>query len=143
MTAFPDTIALPAKTRSDYKVGDRVGVDDPKFRGAWTIKNLGPKNATLEPENGGRGLRCPYYMLTEAPAASDVTVEAVPLPTYFYEGEFVRLTGKFAGLYVVIKDSGADRVNVAKLGGDGGRYVRIDKRAVTKVDPAEVLKTLA
>lgn len=108
----------------------------------WVIKNLGPKNATLEPASGGRGLRCPYYLLTEAPAASDdVTVTAVPLPTYFYEGEFVRInTGKFAGLYVVIKDSGTDRVNVAKLGGDGGRYVRIDKRSVTKVDPADVLK---
>lgn len=139
-----DTISLDGfvKTRADYKVGDRVGVSGgDKYRGAWIIKNLGPKNATLEPENGGRGLRCPYYLLTEAPAASDVTVTAVPLPTYFYEGEFVRINhGKFAGLYVVIKDSGGDRVNVAKLGGDGGRYVRIDKRSVTKVDPADVLK---
>jgi hypothetical protein len=126
-------------TRSARKVGDKVTVDDPKFPGVWTVKSLGPKNASLTPDHGGRGLRAPYYMLSDAVEGA-VTVTAVPLPAYFAEGEIVRLSGKFAGVYVVIKDGGADRVNVAKLGGDGGRYVRIDKRSVTKVDPADVLK---
>lgn len=122
------------------KVGDKVSVDDPKYPGVWTIKNLGPKNATLIPDHGGRGLRAPYYLLTD-PVEPGAGVTAVPLPEYFAEGEIVRIAdGKFAGVYVVIKDGGADRVNVAKLGGDGGRYVRISKRAVTKVDPADVLK---
>lgn len=123
-------------TTTTRKVGDKVSVDDPKFPGVWTIKNLGPKNATLTPDHGGRGLRAPYYLLTD-PVEAGTTV---PLPAYFAEGEIVRITeGRFAGLYVVIKDNGADRVNVAKLGGDNGRYVRISKRAVTRVDPSEVL----
>ena len=127
-------------TTNTRKVGDKVGIDDPKFPGTWTIKGLGPKNATLTPDHGGRGLRAPYYLLTD-PADAGATVTAVPLPTYFAEGEIVRITeGRFAGLYVVIKDNGADKVNVAKLGGNGGRYVRIGKRAVTKVDPADILK---
>jgi hypothetical protein len=119
-------------------VGDKVSIDDPKFPGVWTIKNLGPVNATLVPDHGGRGLRAPHYLLTDPVDAA--TVVAVPLPTYFAEGEVVRIEGKYAGLYVVIKDNGSDKVNLAKLGGDGGRYVRIAKRGVTKVDPADVLK---
>ena len=127
-------------TTNTRKIGDKVSVDDPKFPGVWTIKNLGPKNATLTPDHGGRGLRAPYYLLTD-PVEAGTTVTAAPLPAYFAEGEIVRIAeGRFAGLYVVIKDNGADKVNVAKLGGDGGRYVRIGKRAVTKVDPADVLK---
>jgi len=132
-------------TTTTPKIGDKVSIDDPKYPGVWTVKNLGPKNATLTPDHGGRGLRAPYFLLTdpvEATTTTDggVTVTAVPLPTYFAEGEIVRIEGKFAGVYVVIKDDGRDKVNVAKLGGDGGRYVRITKRAVTKVDPADVLK---
>lgn len=126
-------------TTNTRKIGDKVSIDDPKFPGVWTIKNLGPKNATLTPDHGGRGLRAPYYLLTD-PVEAGTTVTAFPLPAYFAEGEIVRITeGRFAGLYVVIKDNGADRVNVAKLGGDNGRYVRISKRAVTRVDPSEVL----
>lgn len=123
-------------TTNTRKIGDKVSIDDPKFPGVWTIKNLGPKNATLTPDHGGRGLRAPYYLLTDPVEVGT----AVPLPAYFAEGEIVRITeGRFTGLYVVIKDNGADRVNVAKLGGDNGRYVRISKRAVTRVDPSEVL----
>ena len=125
-------------TTNTRKVGDKVSIDDPKYPGVWTIKNLGPKNATLEPDHGGRGLRAPYYLLTDP--VEPGTVTAVPLPTYFAEGEIVRIEGKYAGVYVVIKDDGRDKVNLAKLGGDGGRYVRITKRAVTKLDPADVLK---
>jgi hypothetical protein len=137
MTTTLNTTDAPARK---VKVGDKVTVNDRKFPGVWTVTGLGPKNATLTPDHGGRGLRAPYYMLSDA-VEGDVTVTAVPLPAYFAEGEIVRLNGgKFAGIYVVIKDSGADRVNVAKLGGDGGRYVRADKRSVTKVDPADVLK---
>ena len=130
------------KTRADFKIGQKVTVNDSKFPGVWTIKNLGPKNATLDPAGGGRGLRASYLLLSEAPAGGDeVTVTAVPLPTLFAEGEIVRINeGRFAGIYVVIKDNGGDRINVAKLGGDGGRYIRTNKRAVTKLAPADVLK---
>lgn len=67
-----------------------------------------------------------------------MTVTAVPLPTYFYEGEFrPHQHGQVRGLYVVIADSGTDRVNVAKLGGDGGRYVR----TTSVLSPRSTLRT--
>ena len=128
-------------TRAELGYGQRVVVNDSRFPGVWLIKNFGPKNATLEPEGGGRGLRAPYYLLSPAPTdGSGITVTAVPLQEYFAAGELVRINdGRFAGIYVVIKDSG-DRVNVAKLGGDGGRYVRAYKRGVSRVDTAEVIR---
>lgn len=139
MTTTLNITDAPAPARK-VKVGDKVTVDDPKFPGVWTVKNLGPKNASLTPDHGGRGLRAPYYMLSDAVEGA-VTVTAVSLPAYFAEGEIVRVpNSKWTGLYVVIKDNGGDRVNLAKLGGEGGRYLRIAKRAVTKVDPADVLK---
>ena len=61
----------------------------------------------------------------------------------FNVGELVRVTdGKYAGLYVVIADRGAEKVNLAKLGGDGGRYLRAVRRGLVKVDPKEVVTEL-
>jgi hypothetical protein len=122
------------------RIGQKVSVDDPKYPGVWIVKNTGPVNATLMPENGGRGLRAPYYMLTE-PGAPSATPDGAVRAVYFHEGEIVRIGGnpKYAGmLWVVIRDRGDDRVNLAKLGGDGGRYLRYPRRNLTKVDPAEV-----
>lgn len=133
---------MNATTTATRKPGDKVMIDDPKFPGVWTIKSIGPKNTVVIPENGGRGLRAPHWMLkdiTDAP--SGVTVTAVPLQAYYVPGELVRITmGKYAGLYVVLADKG-ERVNVTKLGGDGGRYVRAPKgSSLVKVDVSEVLK---
>jgi hypothetical protein len=126
-------------TMATRKVGDKVMIDDPKFPGIWTIKSIGPKNTVVEPDNGGRGLRTPHWMLKDV--TDEVTVTAVPLQAYYVPGELVRITmGKYEGLYVVLADKG-ERVNVAKIGGDGGRYVRAPKgRTLVKVDPADVLK---
>jgi ribosomal protein L14E/L6E/L27E len=75
-----------------------------------------------------------------AGGAGDIVVVPVPVVTFFNPGEIVRVSsGKFAGVYVVINDPGRDNVSIAKLGGDGGRYVRMARRALTKVDPADVL----
>lgn len=129
-------------TTHDFKVGDKVTVGLAKFPGVWTVKNLGPVNATLTPADGGRGLRAPYYLLTavtDDPGA--IPVVEPPTTTLFSEGEIVTVPGsKWTGLYVVIKDAGAERINLAKLGGDNGRYLRITRGAVSKVDPADVLK---
>lgn len=129
-------------TTPTRRVGDKVSVDHPKYPGVWTIKSQGPVNSTLEPVNGGRSLRCPHTMLTDpATATATATVTAVPIPVLYNPGELVRVpSGKWAGLYVVIADRGGDRVNLTKLGGDQGRYLRIDKRGLVRVDPAEVLK---
>ena len=129
-------------TTHPYKVGDKVVVNLAKFPGVWIVKNLGPVNASLTPANGGRGLRAPYYLLTAVVDDSGtIPVVEPPATTLFAEGEIVTVPGsKWGGLYVVIKDNGSERVNLAKLGGDGGRYLRIVRGAVTKVDPADVLK---
>lgn len=126
-----------------HKVGDKVTVDDPKFPGVWTVKSIGPKNTVVTPDAGGRGLRAPHWMIKayDATAAAQVTVVPFVEKVFFDAGEIVRIPeGKFAGLYVVIADKGLDRVNVAKIGGDGGRYVRAGRRNLVKVDPSEVLK---
>lgn len=129
-------------TAHAYKVGDKVTVNLAKFPGVWIVKNLGPVNASLTPANGGRGLRAPYYLLSAVlDDSGTITVVAPPTTTLFSEGEIVRVpNSKWTGVYVVIKDAGGERVNLAKLGGDNGRYLRIVRGAVTKVDPADVLK---
>ena len=130
---------MSAPTTTALKVGDKVSVNDRKYPGTWTIKNLGPVNATLTPDHGGRGLRAPYYLLADPVDASEAP--AFTPVSFFSEGEIVRIpAGKFTGLYVVIKDGGTDKVNLARLGGDGGRYVRIARSVPVKVDPADVLK---
>lgn len=122
------------------KVGDKVTIDDPKFPGIWTIKSIGPKNTVVIPENGGRGLRAPHWMIKDV--TDEVTVTAVPLPEYYTPGELVRITeGRYVGLYVVLADKG-EKVNLVLLGGDNGRYVRMPKRngSLVKVDVADILK---
>jgi len=117
-------------------VGDRVRVNDAKYPGVYTIQSVGPKNFVLTPESGGRGLRAPHYMVVDA--NSDPAPVAAPV-VYYSAGEIVRVElGKFAGLYVVIADKG-DRVNIARLGGDNGRYVRMTRNGLTKISVDELL----
>ena len=49
-----------------------------------------------------------------------------------YVGECVLTVQKFPGVYVVIKDDGGPRLNVAKLGGDGDKYVRAARSQVQR-----------
>ena len=92
-------------------------------------------NTVVTPENGGRPLRCPHYLLKDP-----TTEDAAVTPTdYYVPGELVRVTvGRYVGLYVVLADKG-DRVNLARLGGDEGRYVRHPHRGLLKVEPEDVL----
>jgi hypothetical protein len=125
-----NTTAKPVK-------GQKVSVDDPQYSGIWTVVSAGPVNVVLEQEGRGKRLRCPQSLLIEP-----TTEAAAPTPTVFFNpGELVRIErGKFAGLWVVIADRGDDKLNLAKLGGDNGHYLRMPRRGLTKVDPAEVLK---
>ena len=116
--------------------GEKVSIDHPRFPGVWVVDRIGPKNTVVKREGGGQAVRVPHYLLT------DPTGDTIPSrDERFYDpGNLVRiLAGKYAGLYVVVKDNGGDMVNVAKLGGDGGRYVRAMRRGLQPVDPAEVL----
>lgn len=120
-----------------FKIGDKVGVNHPDYPGVWTVVSQGPKNSLLVPEAGGRRLRVPHNLLIE-PGAPMSWSDAPT--TVFHVGEVVRiLDGRFAGTYVVIRDTGGDKVNVAKIGGDEGRYIRALRGGLIKVDPAEVL----
>lgn len=117
------------------KVGQSVSVNDPQFPGVWKVKSVGPVNALLEPITGGRGLRAPKDMLippTNEPLKAQEFV-------YFTPGEIVEIgTGKYKGTYIVLADKGA-KVNVALLGGDGGRYVRAGKAQLKKVNLTDLL----
>lgn len=119
-----------------YKVGDKVSIDSAKHPGVWTVKSVGPVNVVLEPQGGGRGLRAPQSMLLPAGAEVKPWYEQKP----FYPGEFARIdAGKFKGLYVVIADKG-EKINVAPVGGDGGRYVRALRSSLVRLDAKDVLK---
>ena len=120
-----------------YKPGDKVSVDHPDYPGIWTVKSQGPVNSLLLPTGGGRGLRVPTFLL------KDPTDAASPRPTItlFDPGEFVRIpSGKFAGLYVVTRDTGKGNITLAKPGGDGGRYLRAGRNGLLRVPAAAVLK---
>jgi hypothetical protein len=112
-----------------YPVGTKVLVDDPKWAGVWIVESNGPKNASLKPVGGGRGLRCPHMMLRPDDGKSPVAVPVV----MFALGETVTIGERWPGIYVVIKDDGGVRLNVARLGGDNDKYVRAARSQVKRI----------
>lgn len=118
---------------SEFAVGDRVRVTHDRYPGVWIVEKKNPTTTLLAPEGGGRGLKVPHSLLRDPDAAE-------PTTRYFHPGEVVRLSGRFAGTYVVIRDDGSDKVNVALVGGDGGRYVRSLRALVEPVAATEVFK---
>lgn len=121
-----------------YPVGTKVRVVDPKFPGVWIVQSNGPKNAVLKPESGGRGLRCPHTMVRPDDGSGPVITPV----EMFSLGETVTIGGKFPGVYVVIKDDGGPRLNVAKLGGDNDKYVRAARTQVRRVGLDNPLESL-
>jgi hypothetical protein len=116
-------------------IGDKVSIDHPKYPGVWVVESVGPVNTVVVSEDAARRMRVPHTMLLNPGATPPVN------PTVIYNpGELVRITsGKWAGLWVVIADKGGDKVNLAKLGGDGGRYLRAMRHGLVKVDPSAVI----
>ena len=113
-----------------YPLGTKVRVDSEKYPGVWVVESNGPKNATLKPEGGGRGLRCPHTMVVRDDGKGPVVVPV----EMFSVGETVTIGSKFPGVYVVIRYVGGPRLNVALLGGDGDRYVRAARSQVKRVE---------
>ena len=113
-----------------YPVGTKVRVDSPKYPGVWIVESNGPKNASLKPEDGGRGLRCPHSMVR----LDDGKGPSVTPVTMFAMGQTVTIGDRFPGIYVVVKDDGGARLNVARLGGDGDRYVRAARALVKPIE---------
>ena len=112
-----------------HPVGTKVRVDSPKYLGVWIIESNGPKNAALKPEGGGRGLRCPHAMLRP----DDGKGPAIVPVQMFAMGETVTIGDRFPGIWVIVKDDGGVRLNVAKLGGDGDKYVRAARSQVKRI----------
>ena len=76
------------------------------------------------------------------PAAPPAPAAAAPT-TYYQPGEIVRIsTGRYAGTYTVLADK-VKHVNVALLGGDGGRYVRAPRVWLTKIAVTDVIAEAA
>lgn len=123
-----------------YRVGDEVAVDDPKFRGVWTVRKVNPTTYLLDPKHGGRSLKCSHSMAVDAPADGEFGVPYVARDT-FYAGMLVRSSDpRLPETYVVLVDKG-ERVNVAKLGGDNGRYWRVNPLGLRIVDPSALTCT--
>jgi hypothetical protein len=120
-------------TIEQLKVGDLVTVSESKYPNTWTVVKVNKVNVRLS--QNGRYLNASPFFLTkvegEIPAAV-IGVRYQPVPEPLAIGAVVRCEDK-PGLWVVVRD-GVDRVNVAKLGGDGGRYLRAPRERLTQVD---------
>lgn len=132
------------------KVGDRVHVD-PEGMGVpggvvgrtFVVTKVNPTNVKCEATDGGRGINFPAYLLVQgdAPAASAAVGVPFVQREFFVIGEVVTLKRPMAGTpadlpYVVMKDDGRGKVNVAPLGGDRDRYVRVPHAGLVKRDLA-------
>ncbi len=128
---------------SEFAVGDKV-VIDPEFAPAalrgivFEVTKVNPKNVHAKRADGvlGRGIDYPKYALQ--PFTGQV-VTTVPIPTLFDIGEVVTLKNAWKAItvetpLVVLKDDGGDKVNVCRLGGEGGRYIRMHRGGLVKRD---------
>lgn len=119
-----------------FFTGDRVlSSAEGKFAGLGTVTKVNPKTIAVRLDSG-LDVKFPAYLLTAAPDAP--AAPAREEQTYIHAGAIVAIdSGKFAGIYAVIK-GGDERINVAKIGGDNGRYVRASVKGVRVLDAASV-----
>jgi hypothetical protein len=126
-----------------FKVGDRVVIADPKFSGIWIVRKVNPAKYLLDPEGGGRGLNAPHSIVTAAPADGAAPEPYNPYArSTLHPGTLVRFDSpkvEQGSLFVVIADK-FDKVNIALLGGDDGRYWRALPQNLTVVAPSDVLR---
>lgn len=122
--------------------GQRVLISGGKYHGAARIEKVLQKNVDIKMEAGGMKVRAHPSFLTDldetAPVPSQytaITATLTEVPTQPV-GALVSVQGK-TGVYVVIADK-FDRINVALLGGEGGRYWRQPRATITPWTPDEV-----
>lgn len=102
--------------RNDIRVGMIVDVSAPGYTDRpWKVVKINPRSIGLQDESG-RSLRADAFYLTP----SDATFTAGARER-FVIGQVVKFHG---GDFVVIKTGTGDTYNLAKLGGDAGRYYR-------------------
>jgi len=114
---------------ADFKIGDVVAVDDPKFPGPWTVAKVNKATYTLSSADPrfARGLRAHHYTVRpfvgDAAPAFDDPRNGLPMQSV---GALVKYTGRNpkvgAGSVFVVLSDNFDTLKVARLGGDDGRY---------------------
>jgi hypothetical protein len=130
-------------------IGTIVAIDDPRCPGLYKVTNHGPKNATLVPCTAdgalrpGRGARFPGYMLHPADSnAADVLLNgATTNDLFIFDPGALVTSASRPGVFVVLADKG-DKVNIARLGGDSGRYLRMPRGGVKPLALAELANHL-
>jgi hypothetical protein len=122
-------------------VGATVTVDDPRYRGLWTVARVNPTTYTLTPADGGRGLRAPHHMVKPAEAGAPGPEPQYRTTPTLLPGAIVQWARGIGtavsphDLWVVLADK-HDKVNIAALGGDPtgrGYYFRALPDHLTEV----------
>ena len=128
-----------------------VGLEGRRFAGrTFEVVKINTRTYQLKPLDGGLLVNASKELVTDAPETRTAagTAQDVPLMEHLAIGTLVRVRGlvqqplggiRNDDLAVVIADKG-ERVNIALLGGHGDQYARVGHRALTVVDPKEVLK---
>lgn len=109
----------------------------------YVVERLLPKNVELRPENrAGRGVKCPPYMLTAAPAPGEPvpTAQVVPYQPPLNYGQVVKMRGK-DGLFVVTSQRNG-KYALFPLGGSTRYYPGVDRaliipQTVTSIETAD------
>jgi hypothetical protein len=134
-------------TTRTYRVGERV-TPDPSQEGipqgtigrVFTVAKVNPVNIKCTADDGGRGINFPAHCLLPATEENLSPTGARPfVPREFYSvGEVVTLARPYKEAttdtpFVVIADKGR-MINVALLGGENDRYVRVPSTGLVKRD---------
>jgi hypothetical protein len=127
-----------------HAIGTLTTIDDSRYPGTWKVTSNGPKNAVVMPVHidgtprPGRGVRVPHMFLIPG-TADETKIPTLTMPDeMLYPGTLVRSRLIGDGLFVVLADKG-ERVNIARIGGDGGRYYRAPRSTVTVVPVPDTL----
>lgn len=149
-TSIEDVRKEGAALAAPKRVGDRVRIAT-WVGGQWagrlgTVNKVNPKTIVLDVDGSTRGLRIdPSYctVVTGDEAKPQPTVVGVPyvaLDPRITLGAIVKTktpNPKIPGFYVVVK-TGDEKVNIARLGGEDGRYWRINPRVLEALTAEQV-----
>jgi hypothetical protein len=147
----------PAPLAIRYRVGDKVtpdpdgfGVPADTLGRVFTVAKINKVNMRCTADDGGRGINFPPSLLIPA-TEENVNKAFKPRPfvkrEFFHAGEIVTVNRPNRKLdtrqpMVVIKHDGGERVNLARLGGEGGRYWRWPATDLVKRDTAWLAERL-
>lgn len=122
------------------RVGQRVLITGGRFHGAATITKINPKNVLVTMEGTGQRVNAHPSFLSDLPDGAPVpnafqAVASAEVPVQ-HPGMLVRVDG-LDGVFVVLADK-FDKINVARLGGDSGRYYRPLRKSVRPLSADDV-----